>query len=75
MSDRFAMTDRQQEIYDFVIAFRLRKGYSPTIAEIAEEFDFKSANAAQEHVSCIVDKGHLLRDYGISRSLRPVVSV
>lgn len=65
------LTDRQQEIFDFVIAYRLKKGYSPTIVDIAEEFDFKSANSAQCHVDVLVEKGYLTRDRGISRSLRP----
>ena len=66
------LTKKQQEIYDFVVKYCIDNGFSPTIAEIAEHFDFKSQNAAQCHVDAIVEKGRLTRKAGASRSLRPV---
>lgn len=70
--DPLALTSRQQEVLDFIIHTRLIRGLSPSMQEIAEHFDFRSANAAQCHVDSLVKKGALIRVKGMSRGVVPV---
>ncbi|HEX3855737.1 MAG TPA: transcriptional repressor LexA [Verrucomicrobiae bacterium] len=64
------LTQRQQQIFDF-IAKRLREGINaPTLREIASHFGFKSSRAAAFHVNALRDKGWLKSEPGLARSLR-----
>ena len=52
------LTPIQQRVYDFVAA-RIQAGIPPTRAEIAREFNWRSANAAQDCLRSLVRKGRL----------------
>ncbi|MBI5846532.1 MAG: repressor LexA [Nitrospirae bacterium] len=52
------LTDRQQDILDFLKAYALRHGYPPTFREIGEHFGFGWA-AARAHLKAIERKGFL----------------
>ncbi|MBI5074272.1 MAG: repressor LexA [Nitrospirae bacterium] len=52
------LTDRQQEILDFLKAYALRHGYPPTFREIGEHFEFGWA-ASRAHLKAIERKGFL----------------
>lgn len=65
------LTERQKEIYDFVVGYRNREGMSPTRQELCDAFGFSSPNAAQDHVRNLVRKGAFLLSKGKARSLRP----
>jgi len=54
------LTDKQQEILDFISSFARREGMSPTIYEISEHFDIKSATAFA-HVRALQRKGFVNR--------------
>jgi len=52
------LTDRQQQILDFLKAYAARHGYPPTFREIGEHFRFGWA-AARTHLKAIERKGFL----------------
>ena len=64
------LTERQQQILDLVRQTIERTGAPPTRAEIAVEFGFKSANAAEEHLQALARKGAIELIGGTSRGIR-----
>ncbi|NLG14191.1 MAG: transcriptional repressor LexA [Lentisphaerae bacterium] len=54
------LTDRQQEILDFISEFTRQEGMAPTNSEIAHRFDIKSATAFA-HVKALERKGYVTR--------------
>jgi repressor LexA len=56
------LTKRQKEILDFVSGFIEHNGYSPSMEEIAEHFQFASLNAVFKHLEALERRGHLQRD-------------
>ena len=59
----------QQRVLDFVQEFQRDNQLPPTRQEIAEYFGWKSANAAQCHLTAIADKGHIVLSPGRSRGI------
>ncbi len=64
------LTDRQQAILDFLIAWQSRHGYPPTRAEIARAFGFSQARSAEDHLRALAAKGVISLDGGRSRGIR-----
>jgi len=60
---------RQAEILEFIVTFRRKKGYAPSLAEIAEEFDI-SVPTVHQHVSYLRQKNLLASEKGKRRSIR-----
>lgn len=54
------LTEKQQEILDFIDQFSRQEGMAPTVYEIAEEFGIKSATAFA-HVRALQRKGYVTR--------------
>lgn len=54
------LTDKQQEILDFIDMFHRREGMAPTVYEIADHFDIKSATAFA-HLRALQRKGYVSR--------------
>jgi len=50
------LTQRQQEIFDFILDRMTINGAPPTRVEIAEHFGFKSPNAAEDHLKALDKK-------------------
>lgn len=65
-----ALTPRQQEILQFIRDRLEATGLPPTRAEIAQEFGFRSPNAAEEHLKVLSRKGVLELVPGASRGIR-----
>jgi repressor LexA len=63
------LTDRQQEVLDFIRDFTRSSGYPPTMREIAAHFEFSSTNAAASHVKALEKKGVIRRDQRRSRGI------
>ena len=57
MFDSPKLTARQQQILTLIQTTIEKTGSPPTRAEIASEFGFKSANAAEEHLQALHRKG------------------
>jgi repressor LexA len=64
------LTKRQKEILDFVTGFIEDNGYSPSMEEIAEHFQFASLNAVFKHLEALESRGHLHRDSNRARSIQ-----
>lgn len=54
------LTTKQQEILDFIDMFNRREGMAPTVYEIADYFDIKSATAFA-HLRALQRKGYVSR--------------
>ena len=71
---RKQLTERQQEIFDFVKNHISTTGMPPTRVEIAREIGFKSPNAAEEHLKALARKGYIEMLSGTSRGIRVLVN-
>ena len=67
-----ALTDRQQEILDFISTSITDRGYPPTIREIGVRMGIRSTNGVNDHLKALERKGFLVRDDLKSRAMRPV---
>lgn len=59
MTERQAngLTLAQAAVLKFIVRYQRENQTSPTRAEIAEMFGFRSANAAQDHLNALASKG------------------
>jgi len=64
------LTKRQKEILDFITGFIDENGYSPSMEEIAEHFQFASLNAVFKHLEALESRGFLRRDSNRARSIQ-----
>jgi repressor LexA len=64
------LTARQQQILELIQNAIALTGAPPTRAEIAQEFGFKSANSAEEHLQALARKGAIELVSGTSRGIR-----
>jgi repressor LexA len=64
-----ALTDRQCEIRDYILAFYMARGCSPTIREIAEHFKL-NVNAIQNHLVRLEKKGAITRFKNVDSGIR-----
>lgn len=60
---------RQAEVLQFISEFRRRKGYAPSLSEIADNFDV-SVPTIHQHVSYLRQKNLLTTEKGKGRSIR-----
>lgn len=65
------ITKRQQEIMNFIREFTYKKGYAPTLREIAEAFQV-SLGAVQDVVNALLKKNLIQKDKRLSRAIRLV---
>jgi len=66
------LTDRQNEIYAFIVKRIRRDGYSPTIREIGSEFGIRSPNGTMSTLEALEKKGMITRESKVSRGIRLV---
>ncbi len=66
-----SLTQRQQEVLDFIAGFVEDHAYPPTIREIADRFDI-SVKGAYDHVKALEKKGKLKLGENRSRALEIV---
>lgn len=64
------LTDRQQEVFNFLKRHIETTGMPPTRAEISRELGFRSPNAAEEHLKALARKGAIEIVAGMSRGIR-----
>jgi repressor LexA len=63
------LTERQQEIHDFIREQQQIRGVTPSTAEIQEHFGFASPNAVTSHLQALERKGVLQREPNKARGL------
>jgi repressor LexA len=66
------LTQRQQQIVDFIRRRQQASGLTPSFQEIAEHFGFKSPTTVADHLRLIRQKGALASEPGRARSLRVI---
>lgn len=72
MDTRKKLTDRQQQVLDFIQEKIACDGYPPTIREIGAELGINSTNGVNDHLRALERKGYLNRTEAKSRALVPV---
>jgi repressor LexA len=65
------LTERQQQILDYIVARQQTGGETPTFQDVAEHFGFR-VNAAWEHIQSLRRKGYLEGRPGKARGLRVI---
>lgn len=65
------LTDRQQQVLDFIEAHHRQQGVAPSIREIQAHFGLASPFGIQRHLAALTEKGVLRRLEGKARSLLP----
>lgn len=58
------LTDRQQDILDFIVEEIQRRGYPPTLREISSRFDISSTQGVRRHIDALEKKGYIFRESG-----------
>ena len=69
------LTERQQQVLDYIQVHQHEKGVVPTLREIARHFSFRSMTAAVDHVRVLQRKGYLSHEPRLARSLRVLSEV
>jgi repressor LexA len=69
------LTDRQREIYRWIVGYIATHGYSPTVRELCLAFRFDSPNGAMCHLLPLRKKGYLAWNERQSRTIRPLQQV
>lgn len=64
------LTPKQKEVLDFVNTFYNKKGYSPSLEEMARRFK-KSIPTIHQFIDTLVKKGYLTRTENTSRGIVP----
>ena len=68
------LTERQQQILQFISDYTEENSFPPTVRETAEHFSV-SLKAIQDHFTALTKKGYLLKDEKRSRSLKVLGNV
>jgi len=66
------LTQRQQQVLEFLCQTQGKTGIAPTLREIAAHFGFASTRAAADHLAALKRKGVVEAEPGRARSLRVV---
>lgn len=57
--DKKQLTDRQEEVLNFIQQFLQENGYPPTLREIGKRFDISSTFGVKRHLDALTKKGYL----------------
>ncbi len=72
MPDFSQLTERQQEIYEFIRTKIETRGYGPTVREIGAAFDIKSPNGVMCHLKALEKKGLIIKQERSARAIQLV---
>lgn len=64
------LTERQNQIYEFVRAHLREEGIPPTVDEIRQHLGLVSTNGVHKHLQALEKKGAIVRTPGVSRGIR-----
>ena len=68
--DRQPLTNRQQEILEYVSSFTRDAGYPPTVREIGRATGLRSPRSVSQHLHALEKKGYIHRGREKSRAIR-----
>ncbi|HUJ90416.1 MAG TPA: transcriptional repressor LexA [Syntrophorhabdales bacterium] len=63
------LTDRQQQVLDYISLYIDEHGYPPTLREISLEIGTSGTVSALHHLEALERKGHIRRESGSSRGI------
>ena len=63
------LTDRQEEILNFIRQFTNETGYPPTLREIGKHFQISSTFGVKRHLEALVKKGFINIESNASRGI------
>ncbi|MCL1847871.1 MAG: transcriptional repressor LexA [Coriobacteriia bacterium] len=69
MKPSIKLSERQQEILDFLGEFTARNGYPPSVREIGDAVGLSSSSTVHSHLGALEDKGYIKRDPSSARAL------
>lgn len=72
MTDAIRPTKKQQELLEFIEAFIIEHGYSPSYREIMNGLHYTSVATVALHVNSLIKRGHLQKRGRSARSLEVV---
>ncbi len=64
-----ALTKRQKEVLDYLVAFETKHGYAPSFEEIGKGLKLTSLATVHKHITTLEKKGFIRRGYNQSRSI------
>ena len=67
-----AMSQRQQDILEYINTFLLNNGYPPSIREIGEAVGISSTSVVNYNLNALQRAGHIERDKTVSRGIKLV---
>ena len=63
------ITKRQKQIYDYIRAYQLEKGYPPSVREIAAAVGLSSPSTVHAHLNALEEMGLIKRDAAKPRAI------
>ena len=63
------LTARQQQIYDYILAFTAENGYPPSVREIGEALDLRSPSTVHFHLKGLEEAGVINKAEGKTRAI------
>ena len=66
------LTPKQQQIYDYILAFSNEHGYPPSVREIAEAVQLKSPATVHFHLKGLREAGYITQAEGKTRAITVV---
>ena len=64
-----ALTEKQRQIYDYIISFQRDHGYPPSVREIGEHVGLKSPSTVHFHLKKLADAGVIEIGAGKGRAI------
>ena len=63
------LTERQQQIYNFIKKTVTAKGYPPSVREIGDAIGLQSSSTVHSHITRLIEKGYIKRDPSKPRAI------
>ncbi len=63
------ITKKQKEALDFIMAYKEKKGYAPSLEEIKKHLGLSSVSTAHHHVKALMDAGYLGKEENQPRAI------
>lgn len=67
---RLPLTQRQRDVYDFLVKYAAEHGWAPTVREIQTYFVAASVSGTYGHLKALEKKGWIVRTAGHARLIR-----
>ncbi len=64
------LTEKEQQIYDYIFTMIEKNGYSPSVRDIKNAVGIKSTSTVHMYLQKLEDKGFIQKEQGKSRTLR-----